>query len=86
MKRVLSFAATGLFVTGLALSPLAARADDATTGAKGVTPSPAGSVATPTKPTVATGVSPSAPTVKMDDKKAVVTPSGATVKAPAKGS
>jgi hypothetical protein len=63
MKRVLTLAITGLFMTGLAVLPISARADQTVTGAKSVTSTPAASGVTTTAP------------VKKDDKKVSATPS-----------
>jgi hypothetical protein len=89
MKRVMSFATTGLFVTGLGMLPMTARADQAVTGDKSVTPAPATATVAPGKTTATTTAQPATPAVKKDDKKVTATPSGATpattVKTPAKG-
>ena len=92
MKRVMSFATTGLFVTGLALLPMTVRADQTVTG-KSVTPAPAAATMTTGKSTTTTtAVPPVTSPVKQDDKKVTATPSGAVpvtggtaVKTPAKG-
>ncbi len=92
MKRVMSFATTGLFVTGLALLPMTGRADQTVTGDKSVTPAPASATVITGKSTTATAVEPVTSPVKKDDKKVTVTPSGAApasggaaAKTPAKG-
>jgi hypothetical protein len=84
MKRVLTFATTGLFLTGLALLPLSARAEDAATG-KSVTPAPTASTMTPAKAPVAGGVQTSTAPVKKDDGKVTATPGSTVAKTPAKG-
>lgn len=84
MKRVLTFATTGLFVTGLALLPLSARADDAATSGKSVTPAQTATT-TPSKTPVTTGVQTATTPVKKDDKKVTATPSGTPAKTPVKG-
>ena len=91
MKRVMSFATTGLFVTGLALLPMTGRADQTVTGDKSVTPAPASATVTTGKSTT-TAVEPATSPVKKDDKKVTVMPSGAApasggaaAKTPAKG-
>src|ERR1019366_505137 len=92
MKRVISFATTGLFVTGLALLPMTGRADQTVTGDKSVTPGPASATGIKGNSTTATAVEPVTSPVKKDDKKVTVTPSGAApasggaaAKTPAKG-
>ena len=97
MKRVLTFATTGLFMTGLALLPMSVRADQTVTGGK--TAAPAASTMTPSTAPGASGAQTSTAPVKKDDKKVTpgstttVAPSGSgpvspgtTVKTPAKGS
>jgi Na+/glutamate symporter len=76
MKRALTLATTGLFVTGLTLLPLSARADEA---GKIVTPA----ATTAGKATVKTDVQNS--TSAKDEKKVTSTPSVTTTKTPAKG-
>jgi hypothetical protein len=90
MKHVLTLATTGLFVTGLALLPMSARADQTVTGSESVTPG--ASTMTPGKTTATSGVQSSTTAVKKDDKKVTATPGGtvpatgaATVKTPGKG-
>lgn len=92
MKRVLTLASTGLFVTGLALLPISGRADQTVTGGNSVTPAQGASTVTPGKATATSTVQPSTTPVKKDDKKVTATPSGAVpasggaaVKTPGKG-
>lgn len=92
MKRVMSFATTGLFVTGLALLPIAAHADQTATGGKSTASTPAASATKPSTSTATTTAQPGTPTVKKDDKNMTATPAGtapatngAAVKPPAKG-
>ena len=84
MKRILSITTTGLFLTGLALAPMSARADQTVVGGKTVTPTQSDSTATKPMPgaQTTTGQAATDP-VKKDDKKASVTPGGS---APASGS
>jgi hypothetical protein len=89
MKSLLTFATTGLLVTGLALLPASGRADQTVTGAKSVTQDPAASTTTPTG---TSGVQTSTAPVKKDDKNATAmpggtapAPGGAAVKTPTKG-
>jgi hypothetical protein len=92
MKRVLTLATTGLFVTGLALLPISGRADPAAADGKSVTPAPAVTTMTPGKTTSLPSAQPTTASVKKDDKKVTATPSvappsaaGTAVKTPAKG-
>lgn len=72
MKRVLTLATTGLFVTGLALLPLAANADQAVGGKDGKM-APAAAAAAP-----------AAPVKKADDRKVTASPAAAGTATPAK--
>jgi len=92
MKRILTFAAAGLFVTGLALLPLSARADQTVTGGKTTTSAQSGGTMVPAKDSATSAVQPSTSAVKKDDKTTTAAPAGtapatggAVVKSPAKG-
>lgn len=85
MKRVLTLATTGLFVTGLALLPLAANADQAVSGKDGKT-APAAASTTAPAGTMPAGSTAAAPVKKMDDHKvAAPATSGSSTVAPAGG-
>jgi hypothetical protein len=73
MKRVLTLATCGLFATGLAVLPMAARADQTVTGT--TTPAAAASTTAPAK---MSGEHSSTATVKKDDKKVTAAPATAT--------
>jgi len=87
----MSFATTGLFVTGLALLPITGHADQTATGEKSAPSVPAAAATTSGKVVTTTTVQPVAPTVKKDEKNMTATPgstapatNGAAVKAPVK--
>jgi hypothetical protein len=94
MKRILTLATTGLFVTGLALLPVSGRADPAVTGGKAVTSDHTASAMTPGTGSATSGGQTYSAPVKKDDKNLTVTPGsgttaapgGAAAKTPAKGS
>ena len=73
MKRILTLAATGLFVTGLSLLPLSVQASEPATGSKSATPAPAASTMLTDKTTTASGAPSSASPAKKDTGKTTVT-------------
>jgi hypothetical protein len=79
MKRVLTLATCGLFATGLAVLPMAARADQTVTGT--TVPAPAASTTAPAKMSgehsAAVTVKKDEGTVKKDDKKVTAAPTTA---------
>ncbi len=67
MNRVLTLAVTGLLATGLGLSPMIARADQAVTS-KSVTPTPAASMISPSAASPQSGTQSTSTNAKKDDK------------------
>ena len=84
MKRVLTLAYTGLFVTGLVLLPMTVRADQAVNGKDTKAPPAAGSTMPgSTSATTPSGTATTSPMKKLDDHKAPAT--GSSTTAPSDG-